>query len=285
MDRLIAFAGFALFTFTLGCGGSGRAGSWDGATGGFSSSAILTGNPVGLDLDLPSKLTRQVPATVTGPDMTGDLAYLGRFSATSDSGTLMVPVANQGSRWRCFIEATTYELLDASETSLGTPVLTYLRGSVGRGSTSGTHTNTCLEPGGTGYFLGTISSAAFTSLASVHLVLTSANNDYLAPQTSVVPLSYAASERDKPYTITIANQGPLTATSIGGYAVYFDASNVPANWGYLQMVRPSGTSNVQVDLAPGATATMVPDSLFATWTGNSTRQLVMLDFEVKGNQP
>jgi hypothetical protein len=63
------------------------------------------------------------------------------------------------------------------------------------------------------------------------------------------------------------------------------ASNVPANWGHIQMVRPSGTSSVQVDLVPGATATMVAASLFATWTGNSTRQLVMLDFEVSGNKP
>jgi hypothetical protein len=280
MDRFIGIAGVALFTFTLGCGGSEKAGSRDGAAGGFTSSAILTGDPIGLDLDLPSKLTRQVPATVTGSDMTGDVAYLGRFSATSDSGTMMVPVTNQGSRWLCFIEATTYEILDASGTSLGTPVVTYLRGSVGRGSTSGTHTNTCLEPGGTGYFLGTISGAAFTSLASVRMVLTSGNNDYLPPQTSVVPVSYTTNGRDMPYTITIVNQGPMTATSIDGYAVYFDASNVPANWGHIQVVRPSDSSDVHVDLAPGATATMVSDSLLATWTGNSTRQLVMIDFEV-----
>jgi hypothetical protein len=283
MDRLIAFAGVFLLTFTLGCGG-GKAGDTDGSTHGFANSAILTGDPVGLDLDLPSKITRTISATVSGSDMTGATAFLGRLTATESSGRIMVPVTNQGSRWHCFIEATTFELLDGSGNSLGTPIGTYLHGSVGWGSTSGVYTDTCLEPGGTGYFLDTISATAFTMLESVRIVLTSGTNDYLPAQTSVVPVSYTASERDQVYAITIANQGPMTATLYNGEVVYFDDSDTPVFWGFATAVQASDSGVVTVDIAPGATGKMLSDSELTHWTGTSTRQLVMIDFDVYSNK-
>jgi len=283
MDRLIAFAGAFMLTFTLGCGG-GKSGATDGSTHGFANSAILTGDPVGLDLDLPSKLTRSVSATVSGSDMTGTTAFLGRLTATESSGSIMVPVTNQGSRWHCFLEATTFELLDGSGNSLGTPIGTYLHGSVGRGSTSGVYTDTCLEPGGTGYFLDTVSGVAFTTLASVRIVLTSGSNDYLPPQTSVVPVSYTVSARDQVYTITIANQGPMTATLYNGEVVYFDDSTTPVFWDFATAVQTADSGVVTVDLVSGATGTMRSDSDLTHWTGTSTRQLVMIDFDVYSNK-
>jgi hypothetical protein len=271
MDRFIAFAGTVVCI--LGCSGGTSNRSLNGS-GTFSNSAVLTGDPVGLDLDLPSKLARIVPASVTGSDMAGDKAYLGRFSATSDAYYLILPVTNQGTRLQCFVKVVTFDLLNADGSSGGTPIATYVSGSVGRSSKNSVYTNTCIAPGETAYLLDS-ADGTFATLASVQAVMSGSTDEFLPPQSSVVPLSYSAGERGEPYTVTIANQGPVSAVVYNATAVYFDDADLPVVWDDLWAV--TNDAGVSYKLAPGATGLMA--SYSTTWTGNSTRQLVMVDFD------
>lgn len=280
MKRCLVLAG--VFFCSLGCdsGGGGK----DGGVGGnasFTNRAVLTGEQVGLDLDLPSKLSRVIPVVMNGPQLTGTSAFLGRLSATGDSAAMVVPVTNVADHWQCFIEASTFDLLDQNGVSFGVSVIsTYIRGSVGQSSQSGAHgldTNTCLEPGATGYFFAWVSAEMYTSLGSLHLELTVGNNTYGPPATSVVPLSYQVSSPDQRYTVTVANQGSVTARVSGGYAVLLDDSDIPVFHTSLDVL--GGPTPGYCDLAPGATARLDADSLITQWTGKSTKQIVLVDFD------
>jgi hypothetical protein len=275
------------FLFSLGCDGGG--GTADGGVGGsasFTNRAIVTGDQVGLDLDLPSKLSRTIPVVINGPQLTGTSAYLGRLSATENSGTLLVPVTNVADHWQCWVQASIFETIDQNGVSLGTTVLsTYMYGSVGQNS-HGFHTNTCVEPGGTGYFFEYVSGAVYTSLGSLHLELFTVDGDYRPPVTSVVPLSYQVTSPDQRYTITVANQGPVVAKVSGGYVIYLNDSDTPVFQGSTIAVAPGNTG--LFDLGPGASGQLLADSLVAQWTGKSTKQIVLVDFDAwvpKGSSP
>lgn len=281
MKRCLVLAG--AFLLSLGCDSSG--GATDGGVGGnasFTNRAILTGDQVGLDLDLPSKLSRAIPVVVDGPQLTGTSAFLGRLSATGDSAAMVVPITNLADHWQCYVEASTFDLLDQAGVSLGVSVIgTFMYGSVGKSTidsgANGLHTNTCLEPGGTGYFFEFVSTAVYTSLGSLHLELVTGNKVYGPPATSVVPLSYKVTSPDQPYTVTIANQGPTAATVYGGYAVYLNDSDIPVFWEMLDAL--GGATPGYYSLAPGASAQLTSDSLVTEWTGKSTKQIVIVDFD------
>lgn len=261
------------------CSGSGNGAAAQNPSGALGSAALLTGDPVGLDLDLPSKLTRVIPADVSGSDMTGDKAYLGRFSATDESYWLFVPVTNTGTRLQCFVQAVTFDMVNDDGTPGGTIIDDYVYGSVGRGATSVVDTNTCIAPGATGYLIDP-AAVSFATLASVRAVMSSEARDYVPPPTSVIPLSYSAPERGQPYTVTIANQGPKTATVSEATVIYFDDSDIPAFSDTLWVVTHDG--GVSYDLAPGATTLMTTtgSGSVGSWTGTSSKQLVMIDFSV-----
>jgi hypothetical protein len=280
MKRCLVLAG--VFVCSLGCdgGGSIKDGGVVGS-GSFTSRATLTGDQMGLDLDLPSRLSKTIPVVMNGPQLTGTVAYLGRLSATGDSAAMVVPVTNVGDHWQCFIEASTFDLLDQNGVSLGLSVITtYVRGSVGRSSPdggNGLHTDTCLEPGGTGYLFNWISDKVYALLGSLHLELTVGDKTYLAPAVSVVPVSYQISAPDQRYTVTVTNNGPLTATVWGGYAVLLNDADVPVFQAGLDAY--GGPTPGYYDLAPGATGQLTSDELVTLWTGKSTKQIVLLDID------
>jgi hypothetical protein len=274
MPRFTVF----LFAFTLGCGGGG---AQDGGAGGFGNAATLSGDPVGRSLDPASNLTRVIPAAISGSDMAGTSAILGRWSATSDSYMFIAPVTNHGSRRQCFIQTDTFELLDATGATLRTPPEDFVTGSVGKLKDGSMHTATCLDVGETGYLLDDLSTPDFATLASVRITLTSSTGEWVAPETAVVPISYSAPARDKEYTVTLANQGPATATVNMSTAIYFDETDTPAFWDFLSPNTDINTT--PYDLAPGATNQLISMGLSNVWTGNSMKQLVFVDFNVPSN--
>jgi hypothetical protein len=133
MTRFTVFA----FAFTLGCGG----GAQNGGAGGFGNAATLNGDPVGLGLEPGAKLTRLIPITVSGSDITGTSTILGRQSTTSDVYTFIAPLTNHGDRRRCFVQADTFDLLDDAGATIGANPNGFITGSVGKlkGETMHTH--------------------------------------------------------------------------------------------------------------------------------------------------
>ena len=148
MARHIAFAG--LFALTLGCGSGGAK---DGGAGSFGNAATLSGDPVGKALDPASQLTRAIPITVSGSDITGTSAILGRLTTTSDVYSFIAPVANHGGRRQCFIQTVIFDLLDNSGVTIGSQPNGFLTGSVGKLKSGSMHTDSCLDVGETGYLL------------------------------------------------------------------------------------------------------------------------------------
>jgi hypothetical protein len=277
MPRFIVF----VIALTLGCGSGGSASAPDGGVGGFGNVAIVSGGPVGLGLDSSAQLTRVIPASIGGSDMAGTAAVLGRWSATSDSYMLIVPVTNQGSRRQCFIQTDTFQLLDATGANLRTPPEDFVTGSVGKLKDGIMHTATCLDVGETGYLLDDLSTPDFAAVASMRITLTSSTSDWVAPETAIVPISYSAPARDKEYTVTIANRGPVTGRVNMSTAIYFDETDTPAFWDFLS---PNTDINAaSYDLAPGATNQLLSMGSSNVWTGNSTKQLVFVDFNVLSN--
>jgi hypothetical protein len=192
-----------------------------------------------------NRLAMNPQVVAHGPELTATSAFLGRDSATENGGMMVVPVTNLSSRWQCEVQSTTFEPLDQNGVSLGVSVIgTFMYASVGQNA-SGLHSNTCLEPGGTGYFFDGISGAIYTSPGSLHLELFTVDGEYGPPVTSVVSMSYTVSSPDQQYTITIANQGPVIATVYGGYSVYLNDADTPSFWGRLNAPTPG-----YYDLAP-----------------------------------
>jgi hypothetical protein len=194
---------------------------------------------------------------------------------------VIAPVTNHGRRRQCFILANTIELLDAAGATLGTTPEDFVTGSVGKLKDGTLHTATCLDVGETGYLLDDLSTPDFAAVASVRLTLTSSASDWVAPETAIVPISYSAPARDKEYTVTIANQGPVTGTVNMSTAIYFDDTDTPAFWDFLSPNTDINTT--PYDLAPGATNQLISTGLSNVWTGNSTKQLVLVDFNVLSN--
>ena len=275
MDRFIVFAAFVVFV--LGCDSTGaRRG------GGFGNSATLTGDPVGKGGDPVDSLTRVIPIRVGGADITGTSAVLGRQSAISDPYTFIAPVTNQGGRRRCFVKTDTFDLLDGAGATIGTVTGDFVTGSVGKLKNGSMHTSTCLDVGETGYLLELLAWPAFASIASARITLTSSESEWEGPALAVVPVSYHAPVRDKAYTVTVVNQGSVVATVNSlSTALFFDDTDIPAYWGFLYS--GSVTGNAPHDLDPGATYQLNSDVSTESWTGNSTKQLVFVDFRVKSS--
>jgi hypothetical protein len=245
--------------------------------GKWGTAAVLTGNPVGLGLDAPELLTRVIPLIVEGSDLTGTHAILARKSATSDSFQLIAPVTNSGNRLRCFVQADPLELLDTAGTVVYTRPGVFLKGQVGKLKSGSMHTGTCVGVGQTGYLLELLSRPAVESIASARITLTSSESEWETPIALVVPVSYDAPARDKPFTVTIVNQGPITARVSGlSRTIFFDATDTPAYWGYLYS--GSSLSNSPHDLAVGDTYQLVASSSSEFWNGSSTKQLMLIDF-------
>jgi hypothetical protein len=273
MARFIVFAGF--FAFTLGCGGGTR----NGGAGGFGNAATLSGDPVGKALDPAVNLTRVIPITVSGSDIAGTSAILGRLTATSDVYSFIAPVTNHGNRRQCFIQTVTFDLLDDAGATIGTQPNGFLTGSVGRLKDGTMHTDSCLDVGETGYLLELFGADPnYEAVASARITLKSSDSDWVAPETAVIPISYSAPVRDKSYTVTVANQGPVTATVNQGMVIYFDDTGTPAYYNFLT----SGgiTHSSPYNLAPGDTYQLNCDGGTGLWTGNSTKLLVFIDFNV-----
>jgi len=272
MARFIVFA----LAFTFGCGGGSSA--RDGGAGRFGNAATLSGDPVGLALDSPDQLTRVIPATIDGSDITGTSAILGRWTATSDSYMFLAPVTNHRNRRQCFVQTSAFELLDSAGVPIGTNLEEFVTGSVGKLKDGSMHTATCLDVGETGYLLDLLLQPDFAAVASARVTLTSSTSEWVAPETAIVPVSYSAPARDKEYTVTIANQGPVTATVNQSTAIYFDETDTPAFWDFLSPTNDS--NNTPYDLAPGTTNQLISIGSSNVWTGNSTKQLVLVDFDV-----
>ncbi len=276
MPRSIVFAGW--FAFTLGCGGGSDSGARDGGGSGFGNVAMLSGDPVGLGLDSSDKLTRVIPAAIGGSDVTGTAAVLGRWSATSTSTMFIALVTNRGSRRQCFIQTSTYELLDSTGATLGTNPEMFVTGSVGKLKDGSMYTATCLDVGEAGYLLDLPVTPDFGAVAGARITLTTSTSDWVAPETAIIPVSYAASARKQEYTVTVANRGAVTGTVNMGTAIFFDDTDTPAFWDFLS---PGTDINVvPYDLAPGLTHPLISMGSSNVWTGNSTRQLVLVDFNV-----
>jgi hypothetical protein len=157
----------------------------------------------------------------------------------------------------------------------------FVTGSVGKLKDGSMQTATCLDVGEAGYLLDNFSTPDFAAVASVRITLTSSASDWVAPETAIVPISYSAPARDKNYTVTIANRGPVTGTVRMSTAIYFDDTNTPAFWDFLSPNTDINTASY--DLAPGATNQLISMGLSNVWTGNSTEQLVLVDFNVLSN--
>jgi len=274
MARYIACAG--LFALTLGCGGGS---SRDGGTGKFGNAAALSGDPVGKAVDPVSQLTRVVPITVSGSDLAGASAVLGRLTATSDVYSFIAPVANHSGRRQCFIQTVTFDLLDNSGAVIGSQPNGFLTGSVGKLKNESMHTDSCLDVGETGYLLELFAATPdYAAIASARITLKNSDSDWVAPETAVIPISYSAPVRDKSYTVTVANQGSVTATVNQGMVIYFDDTDTPAYYNFLY----SGavTHSSPYDLAPGDTYQLNCDGGTGQWTGSSTKLLVFVDFNV-----
>jgi len=271
MARFVVF----VFAFTLGCGG-GRA--RDGGAV-FGNAATLNGDPVGLASDPAGTITRMIPATVSGSDITGTSAILGRQTATSDVYTFIAPVTNHGGRRRCFVQEATFDLLDGAGATIGAQPNGFVTGSVGKLKNGTMHTATCVDVGETGYLLELFAAQPdFAAVASARITLTSSDSEWVAPETAIVPISYSAPVRNKEYMVTVANQGPVTGTVNMSTAIFFDDTDTPAYWGFLYS--GSAIKSAPYDLAPGATYQLSSGASTETWTGNSTKQLVLVDFNV-----
>jgi hypothetical protein len=273
MARSIVFA--FLFALTLGCDGGAR----NGGVGAGGSAATLSGDPVGRALDPVGAITRVIPATIGGSDITGTSAILGRQTATSDAYVFIAPVTNRGGRRQCFVETVTFDLLDSDRAALGPNLHCFVTGSVGKRKDGTMHTATCLDVGETGYVLELLAAQPdFAAIASARITLTSSADDWVAPATAIVPVSYSAPVRDKAYTVTVANQGLVTGTVNMSTAIYFDDTDTPAYWDFLYP--GSAIKIAPYDLAPGASYQLNSGAGTQTWTGNSTKQRVLIDFTV-----
>ena len=273
MDRLFVLT--SLVAFTFGCGGTGtRAG------GGMNNSAMLSGDSEGKGTSPVDQVTREIPITVSGLDIRGTTAILSRISGFTESYDFIAAVTNYGIRRQCLIQITTFDLLDGNGVVIGTRITDFVTGSMGRVKDGIIYTMTCLGPGETGYLLDLFgASIPYASVASARITLKSSDSEWLEPETSVVPLSYHAPTPDKSYTVTIANQGPVTATVEKGKVLYFDDTGIPTFFNFL--VNGTLANNSAQDLAPGATLDLTCDGGTGDWVGKSSKQLVFVEFKVK----
>jgi hypothetical protein len=115
------------------------------------------------------------------------------------------------------------------------------------------------------------------SIASVRVTLSSSPSSWEPPKTGIVPVAYDSPGRDKPFTVTVANQGPVLGTVAGlSRAVFFDVNGTPAYWDFL--LAGTLTASASRDLAPGETYVLNSSGGSNVWTGNSTRMLVLVNF-------
>lgn len=267
----------ALLVLSLGCSGGG---GQDGAAVDSGNSATLTGNPVGLGIDSPDKLTRIVPSDISGVGITGTTAVLGRTTAAATDFHFLAQVTNHGTRRQCFIQTKTFDYLNAAGAVVSTNGEEFVTGSVGQLKDGIMCTDSCLDAGETGYLLALPNgTATIDAVASVRITLTSSTSDWVSPPINIVPVSYDSPARDKPFTVTVANQGTIAGTVNNlSWVVFFDDAGTPAYWDFL--LSGTITGSKPHDLGPGETYVLNSSGSSNVWTGNSTRMLVVVDFRV-----
>jgi len=278
MRRFSLCAG--LLALALGCGGGAAK---VGPTK-WANSATLSGDPVGLGTEPVDKLTRTLPADVSGAGVTGTMAILASTSTTSSSYRFIVPVTNHSTRRQCFLVTETFELLDAAGVVLSTHSEEWVTGSTGKLKDNSMCTDSCLDVGESGYLLGLSDGTPLESIASLHITLSASTSEWGVPPTSIVPIAYSAPDRNKAYTVTVANQGTVAASvSDISSALFFDDTGMPVYWDLLLSGTITGMS--PHTMAPGGTYVLNSVGDSTQWTGNSTQLWVAVDFNLYTSAP
>ena len=206
-------------------------------------------------MGLAEQLTRIIPADISGVGITGTTAVLGRLTADQSDFRFIAQVTNHSARRQCFIDTKTFDFVDTAGAVKSAIVQEFISGSVGQLKDEIMCTSTCLDMGETGYLLSLPSGVPkFDAVASVRIRLTAATSDWVAPPLKILPVAYDSPACNKPFTITVANQGTVGGTLNGlSRVVFFDEAGTLAFWEFLSS--GTSTSNHPPNLGPAKLTT------------------------------
>jgi hypothetical protein len=241
-----------------------------------NNSATLTGNVIGSGESTPAELRKALPVTLTTqhPDLALGQAFLTRISTSSEYGSLIVELTNNGSSAKCFVRAEEISYR-SSDATIVTEAFAYISASVGR-TASGTFTDTCLDSGETGYLIDiqapvSTTNPFWTDVESVEIgSLSTSDPEVTDPGAELIPTGYSVAETSlQTLTVTGKNGGNVPLYP-GAYSLYIllDDAGDPLEWGFLD-----STSDT---LSSGQTSEWEDSPIY---DGSASRIHVKFDFE------
>jgi archaellum component FlaG (FlaF/FlaG flagellin family) len=218
-----------------------------------------------------------VSIALTGAGFESSVAYLARTTVGSTYSLITIPVKNTGTTLVCFVYAT-FKVFGSSGALLATftPLVT---GSVGYGGDPTVYTDTCLQPGESGFLLDfdDLQLDLFTNARSATLTITADKIAAYRLSSSVVQATaFVNSVSTGIETITVKNIGTVTAnlSAVGSTVILLDANYYPLYWDFLY---PQAGSEV---LEPGELGYLTDDATLRNFgAGSAPYQLVHVSFE------
>jgi hypothetical protein len=223
---------------------------------------VVRGKPIGHGTRSAEELRKPLKVRVSGEsDYEITAAYATRSSLTSIGTDVIVEIVNRGDALHCFVQANPIGYKDQQGTQIkAVSGLSYATGAIGVDGTDA-HTDTCLGPDETGYFLeielmtkGELS--LFDHVAEVDLTLMHQDFDYARPKFRFSAVSYVVDKET--LSVKLRNEGPdsvpVDETANFRYLL-LDAKDQPLSWGFLD-VQNKGPA------AAGETITATTDAVY-----------------------
>lgn len=254
------------------------------SSGAHTNISVITGTQLGSNSATISQVRKNITFSLDNPhsDFAFGSAYAAQTTTSSSAIYWIVEVSNTGDQTHCFIRMNTGRYLASDNAELGTEDFTYVNGSLKELTASGIHTNTCLESGESGHFIGIDSTISMDQVSGIAFsTLSVSSSQGQAPGLTMGAVSYSA---DSPSNfvqgidLTVQNFGPA-AGIVGSLSlsVLLDDNDNPLIWLYFS--RPTGWSG---ELASGQSGIIQDDLIY---DGVSNKLRVYLDFEAQTVAP
>ncbi len=195
-------------------------------------------------------------------------AFAMRSSVDSSWVRVAVSVANDADHTQCFVKLEGVVYRDRAGGMLGTD-RGYVTGTLR--SMTAVYTNTCLQPGETGYWLG-IEELPYAELAGIE-VRVEASELASSPAPKLVPWTYLAVSEDGRDRIEVAarHQGAVPVQLSFSRVMIIGEYDEPLHWTFLD----GPAEDVVVE--PGELLTLSRDLYYA---GSGSRIIAWLDYDI-----
>lgn len=244
-----------------------------------NNQSILTGSQIGTGTAANNQLYKSVAVNL---NQSSDLFEIGNAMASMSTPTssyvyYVIPVTNKSTLGYAYININGIKYSDNDGNNIPYESLDfdYVEATMGveiDDAVNPSYTNTYLDPGETGYFMG-IEQLPFDDLKSIEIDYADYSEGYGVSPHEFIALSYESS--NDMITVSVKNNSSIELYFDDARYMHFNESGSPYYWSFLD---PSSALNLANNLIGADQTALLEDNI--NYAGNTNKILVNIEYEI-----